>query len=247
MNHRERFVVYSLLGALALSQAIVLLSTGAGNAAYAKARAWFDELGPATSVTIVDEENSSAPEIVLKNKDGKLRFGDSAHTTVFSVGFVHIGKALGQLMDSRSMKDARDRLDEETTAKDEELRNRVVAFQEEHKDVAADDPNIEQIRREYGSLMEEAQRWQMEKAGLREKLVAEQIEQAYRDVVAAVEVVADQEHIDIVYRFIPTDNPFETTSPAAAYDAIRARVAMKYPDGLDLTDKVLDELDLEIE
>jgi Skp family chaperone for outer membrane proteins len=247
MNTRERCIVYSVLAMLALSQALVLLSTGAGSQSWASARALFEEIGPATAVRLVDEDNSSAKEVVLRNEEGRLRFGDSAHSAAYSVGFVHVGKALGQLMESESMKDARARLDEELNEKDEQFRSRMQAFEEEHRDMKPDDPNVDDVRNQYRGLLEEFQRWQMEKMGQREKLFAEQVEQAYRDVVAAVDVVADRSNVDIVYRFIPTEDEFEATSPAAAYDAIRARVAIKYPDGLDLTDPVLEELDLDFD
>ena len=247
MNTRERRVVYILLAVLSVSQAVVLLSTGAGNQALASARALFDELGPATAVRLVDEDDASAKEVVLRNEDGRLRFGESAHSAAYSVGFMHVGKALGQLMDASSMKDAREQLDEELSEKDEELRSRIQAFEDEHRDLKPDDPNANEVRNQYARLAEEFRAWQMEKMGQREKLFAEQIEQAYRDLVAAVDVVADRNNIDIVYRFIPTDDDFEATAPAAVYDAIRARVAIKYPDGLDLTDQVLEELDLELD
>lgn len=247
MKTRERFVIYSLLALLAISQGVMLLATGAGNAAWAGARALFDELGPATAVRLTDEKNTSAPEVVLRNSNGKLSFGEEKGATAYSIGFVHIGKALGQLMDSSSMKDERDRLDEEFADKEEDLRTRINAFQEEHKDLKPDDPNIEEVRQAYGALMQEAQALGGAKMTRRDALLSEQMERAYRDLVAAVDVVSDRNKIDIVYRFIPVDDDFESDSAAAARDAIRARVALKYPDGLDLTDQVLEELDLDLD
>lgn len=247
MNPRERVVVYSLLGVLALSQIVMILSTRAGSAAWAGARTLLDELGPATALTLVDEDDADGDDVVLRNKDGKLSFGESPHATAHSVGFVHVGKIMGPLMESRTMLDARERLDEELADKDEEFRSRMQDFEEEHRGVTPESPNFDDVRDQYRALLEEFQRWQMEKAGRREKLLAGQIEQAYRDVVAAVDVVADRDDIDLVYRFIPAENEFETDSPAAAYDAIRARVAIKHPDGLDLTDQVLEELDLDLD
>ena len=247
MNSRERRIIYSLLAVLAVAQAAILFNTSTGQQAWAHARAIFEDVGPATAVRLVDEEDSSAKEVVLRNDGGQFRFGESAHSTAYSVGFVHVGKALSPLLDSETMQEARESLDEELTAKDEDLRSRMQAFEEENRDVKPDSPNFEEVRERYRVLLEEVQQWQMEKMGRRDKLIAEQVEQAYRDVVAAVDVVAESNGVDVVYRFVPTDDEFQATSPAAAYESIRARVVIKYPEGLDLTDQVLEELDLEVE
>jgi hypothetical protein len=79
------------------------------------------------------------------------------------------------------------------------------------------------------------------------RLAAGQIERAYRDLIAAVEVVAERRRIDLVFRFIPTDNEFQAISPPQAYTGIHARIALKYPPGLDVTDEVMEELALEVE
>jgi len=247
MKPRERTVIYSLLATLMIVQMCMLLSTNTGAAAWAHARALFDDLGPAAAIRLADPDDSAAPELVLRNKAGKLAFGDSAHTTVFSIGFMHVGKALGKLMDSESMSDERDRMDQELNDKDEELRSRMQAFEEQHRDVKPDSPNFEEVRQAYTKLIEEIRAWQMEKSQRRETLLSGQIEKAYRDVIAAVEVVAEKQKIDIVYRFVPTDGEFDASSPGAAYESIRSRIALKYPDGLDLTDLVLEELDLEVD
>ena len=77
------------------------------------------------------------------------------------------------------------------------------------------------------------------------KLTADQIEDAYRDLVAAVEVVSERRQIDLVFRFIPTDADFLTQNPPQAYIAVRARIALKYPEALNITDEVLEELAVE--
>ncbi len=247
MNPRERTVVYSLLGILAMSQLVIVLSSGAGSAAWATARALFEEVGPATAVHLIDADDSAAKEIVLHNKGGKLRFGDSEHQGIYSVGFMHVGKALTKLMDTDSFREARERLKDEFQEKDAEFRQRMQAFEEENRDVKPDSPNFEEVRQRALALREEYSNWQREIVGRQEQLIASQIEQAYRDLVAAVDVVADREGVDIVYRFIPTEDEFEAPSPAVAYESIRARVAIKYPDGLDITDQVLEELDLDVD
>ena len=79
------------------------------------------------------------------------------------------------------------------------------------------------------------------------KLESEYLESSYREMIDAVNVVADRMKIDIVYRFTPPSEEFETDNPRAAMSTIRMRSALRYPDDLDITDAVADELGLDIE
>jgi hypothetical protein len=76
------------------------------------------------------------------------------------------------------------------------------------------------------------------------QLQAEQLERSYRDLIEAVEVVADKAQIDVVYRYIPTSEPFMNSSVEQAMLQIQMRPFLRYPDSIDLTTKVLEELDL---
>ncbi len=57
--------------------------------------------------------------------------------------------------------------------------------------------------------------------------------------------MSERRQIDLVFRYIPTDADFLTPNPAQAYIAVRARIAVKYPEALNITDEVLEELALE--
>ena len=59
------------------------------------------------------------------------------------------------------------------------------------------------------------------------------------------EIVADQRSIDFVYRFIPTAEPFGTKNAEQAMLQIQLRTFLKYPEAVDITQHVMDELDLE--
>ena len=73
---------------------------------------------------------------------------------------------------------------------------------------------------------------------------AEQFERAYRELVAAVETVAEKESIDLVYRFYPTAKPFETERMGEALSQIQSRVFLKYPEAIDITPEVMKALNL---
>ena len=74
---------------------------------------------------------------------------------------------------------------------------------------------------------------------------ATHLEMAYREITAAVNVVADRLEIDLVIRFIPPDDEFVLTNEAAAIDQIRLRSLLRYPEACDITSDVLEELNLE--
>ena len=96
-------------------------------------------------------------------------------------------------------------------------------------------------------MYQEYMSWQQDALAQRGKLDAEQLESAYREMIAAVQVVSERRGIDTVYRFIPTDEEFRAENPEQAMMAIRLRTALRYPPELDITDLVLEELSLELE
>ena len=93
-------------------------------------------------------------------------------------------------------------------------------------------------------LMQEYQQFAQMAQGRMAQLQAEQLERSYRDLIEAVEVVADKAEIDLVYRYIPTSEPFMNSSVEQAMLQIQMRPFLRYPDSIDLTTRVLEELDL---
>ncbi len=239
MHTRERMVVYGLLGLLLVVNLPGLLG-GGGRLAVAEGERASNQLGPADGLTLIENDQ----ELLLRSLGGRLAWSDAAYARAFSVGFVHVGRALDPLLDAPHFVDEREELDEEIKAKDDQLDERIGAFLEEHRDVGPDDPGAEGVRRAYQELFGERERWRAERTRRLGRLAARQIEAAYRDVRAAVEVVAERREIDIVLRFIPPEKEFQSVNPPQAYRAIRARVALKYPEALDITAAVLEELDV---
>ncbi|MCH6550541.1 MAG: OmpH family outer membrane protein [Planctomycetes bacterium] len=239
MHTRERMIVYGLLGLLLVVNLPGLLG-GGGRLAVAEGEPASNQLGPADGLTLVENDQ----ELRLRSLGGRLAWSDAAYARAFSMGFVHVGRAMGPLLDAPHFVDEREELDEEIKARDEELDERIGAFLEEHQDVGPDGPAADDVRRAYQQLFRQRERWRAERTRRLGSLAARQIEAAYRDLQAAVEVVAERRAIDIVLRFIPPDNEFASSNPPQAYRAIRARVALKYPEALDITDAILEELDV---
>jgi hypothetical protein len=84
--------------------------------------------------------------------------------------------------------------------------------------------------------------WREGSMRIREKFLAQQIEEAYRELVAAVEIVAERREVDLVIRFMPTGDPFEADTLMTAREQVLGRTFLEYPDAIDLTAEVLREL-----
>jgi Skp family chaperone for outer membrane proteins len=222
MNTRERIVIYAAM--------ILLAADGAG-----------DGLGPAETLTLVEGEQ----QLVLRNRGERLAWSDSDHARAFSLGFVHVGRAVGPLLEAEQYQEELTRLAEELQERDTEMTERIAAFLQENRELQPEDPGAADLQRAYQGMLQELERVRREGAQRMERLQAEHVERAYRDFVAAVEVVAQRRQIDIVLRFIPTANEFQVQGLAAAYTAVRSRLAVKYPEALDITDEVLEELAVE--
>ncbi|MHC4274980.1 MAG: OmpH family outer membrane protein [Planctomycetota bacterium] len=238
MNTRERIVIYGALVALGGLNLAALLGQG-GSRALADGAG--DRLGPAETLTLIAGEQ----QLVLRNRGDRLAWSDSDHARAFSLGFVHVGKAVGPLMEAEQYQEERAQLGEELQARDGEMTERIAAFLQENRDLQPEDPGVADVQRAYQGMLQELERVRREGAQRMDRLQADQVERAYRDFVAAVEVVAQRRQIDIVLRFIPTADEFQTQGIAAAYTAIRSRLAVKYPEEIDITDDVLEELALE--
>jgi Skp family chaperone for outer membrane proteins len=238
MNTRERIVIYGALIVLAGLNLAVLCGQG-GSRALADDTG--DQLGPAGTLALTEDDK----QLVLRSSGERLAWSDNEHARAYSIGFVHVGRAVGPLLEAEQYEEELVRLRDELRGRDQEMTERITAFLEENRELQPDDPKAAEVQRAYQTMMQELERVRMEGAQRLDKLRAEQVERAYRDFVAAVEVVAQRRKIDIVYRFVPTANEFQAQTLSTAYIGIRARVAVKYPEALDITDAVLEELAVE--
>ena len=243
MNNRERFVIYGAM-ALLIALNITVLANGRGPEAWAEGPADREHLGPAGTLTLVDAQDDP---LVLRNTGGRLAWAPGDHARALSLALVHVGKAMGPLLEARKYRDEYGALEEKLRERDQELADAMFAFRQEHKDVEPDDPDAAEVKQAFQAMLQRREQLRLQGTRRLGALATEHIERAYRDLIAAVEVVAGQHGIDLVYRFIPTGNEFKALGPAQAYTGIRARIALKYPPELDITDEVMEELALEVQ
>ena len=246
MKTTERTVVYAALGLLGAMNLVFLLSS-TGRAAFAETRAFVaDILGPAEAVKLVDGDK----EVEVRAKDGRIAWsradspgGEFRQT--YTVAFVDISKALNPLMESAAFTEERTALTTELEAKEKDYRDRLDAFGEQLRNAEREDPAAQEKMKEAQALYEEYMAWGKEAISRRNTMDVAQLQKAYKDLVSAVDVVAQKLGVDIVLRFIPTENEFKAVDAEGALTEIRLRSAVKYPTGLDITSEVLEELSLQ--
>jgi Skp family chaperone for outer membrane proteins len=188
-------------------------------------------LGPAEALVL----GARPDEVVLTARGGRLAWAQSDHAAAYSIAFVDVMRPIGPLLEEETYRQERRRLEQEIDAADQELARREAALRDAAGHI---DPATPQAR----AFLAERERWGIERARRMARLAASHIESAYREVVAAVEVVAQRRGVDIVWRFVPTAEPFDAFGGPQAYSAILNRTVLRYPEALDITDDVLKEL-----
>lgn len=243
MKTTERTILYSLMALLVaanFSAIVDVLSRPAHAAA-----ALLERLGPVEAITLTGDD--AGKDIVLSNRKGRLAWADNEYGTVSSLGFIHIGRVLDKLMDAQELQDERQTLGDELNQQEEEFRVRHDELVKRGDTLAPDSPEFKAANEEFQKLRIEIKTWEAQALGRMNQLRARHIEKSYRELVNAVEIVGDRKGIDLVFRFIPTDEDFKTDDSGAALEGIRSRTVLKYPDGLDITADVLEELSLPLD
>jgi Skp family chaperone for outer membrane proteins len=231
MSKQQRFLP-EFFGALLFVGVISTTITGSDNS---------DKLGPIESLTIQGEDI----ELTISNSDGRISWSDQKTSTVWSVGFMEVGKALSQLMKAEHFLDARESLNDELQEMMSSARSNLDSLREEGQSLQPDDPSIPEMRQRWDQAYAEFQRLQKIAVETRARLLAEQMESSYTEIVEAVNVVSERLEIDIVLKFIPPDGEFNLGNPDSMMSQIRLRTALRIPEGIDITDEVLAELGLD--
>ena len=101
MKRTERLFIYPVLIVLLVLNAVLVLSN-TGRTAMAEAAAWLGDLGPADALKLVDGDK----EMVIRNKAGRLAWGEDGFHQTYTVAFMDISKILNPLMetDTRSVR-----------------------------------------------------------------------------------------------------------------------------------------------
>lgn len=202
------------------------------------------ELGPADALLLAAPKGAAAPgaPLAVRNAGGRISWGPDAGSRTYSIGVVHVDRVLKGLIQSDRFVSERMKFDETAKEGREAFERRFKAFEEKHPNPDPKSPDFPDIQREFAALQGEAQAWAAKTQDLQSRLAAEQVEKAYREMVTAVEVVADRRGVDLVYRFMPPSKPFDSMSLPDAMLQVQSRTLLRYPESVDLSDEVVREL-----
>lgn len=201
------------------------------------------DLGPTDGVLFVTEPGKDPLRMAVK--DGRLAWGDRSTSKVWSVASVDIDRVMKKIFDGASYVEQRREAQESAKTEEAEFNKRAEDLRAKYQGAEAAGGAVPpEAQREMAMLRQEYEKW-VDGVRMRdEKIAAEQFEQAYRELVAAVEAVAEKESIDLVFRFFPTNEPFKATRAGEALAQIQARAFLKYPAAMDITSDVMKVLNL---
>jgi hypothetical protein len=211
-----------------------------GETAYASSP-WRSDLGPADAL-LLNAPQGKDP-LRVHAADGRIAWGDRSTNRVWSVGSVDIDAVMKKLFAQPSYTDKRKESQDVAKSEEAEFNRRLEELKAKYPLADGAQPP-EEAQREFAMLQQEYNRWLEGVRQRDEKLAAEQFEQAYRELVAAVETVCEKESIDLVFRFYPTAKPFEAARVGEALAQIQARTFLKYPASVDITPDVMKALNL---
>jgi Skp family chaperone for outer membrane proteins len=236
MGRIERIVVHGVLVVLLL--VVFAERPGLTPAAQAVPARAEDVVGPADRLVLRGPEG----DVSVSAVDGGLSWGERSTDRSWTLGAVNVPKIMRSLMESERFDEDRRALREEADAQNAEFEEQFEAFREEYGEIKPDDPKFPEAQQRWQAMMQEYQKWQQGTMAIQQKLGAEQIETAFRELVDAVDIVAERLGVDLVIRFVPASEPFEAESIDQASDQISRRLLLHHPDAIDLTEKVGEEL-----
>ena len=198
------------------------------------------DLGPTQAVLLEGKDGA----LKLVNNGGRPGWGDDATARALGVGAVHVDKVLKKLLDSGSFNEERQRFDEEAKKQGAEFQKEMDALKSQYGEKKPEDPDFAKGQSAAQELFGRYQKWNAGMQAAQSKLMAEQVERAYKEMVAAVDVIADRRKVDLVYRFIPGSTPFESQDLGNAMVQVQGRTFLHAPESVDLTADVMKELNL---
>ena len=202
------------------------------------------ELGPASQLTLQAEDGSMSD---LKMVDGRLSWGVEPQQSTQSVAYVHIGALLPLLMSQEERVEERAALRERLTEDAQVLIDQLDTIKSNMEDLTPGEEEHQAQLQMGQAIAQQLQSFQQEAIAQEDAKTSEQLERCYRELVAAVNVVADRQKIDTVFRFIPTDDEFSKGDSNSAMLQIRLRTFLRYPDRDDITEDIAEELNLTLE
>ncbi|MCE9620298.1 MAG: OmpH family outer membrane protein [Planctomycetes bacterium] len=236
MHKIERLVL--ALSALAI--AWMLLGRPSPDAPASARSPFMADLGPAQNILLEGKDGV----LTLRNEASHLAWGEQPTSRVWSSAAVHVDKVLKTMLKTDRFVEERNQFDDAAKKQSDDFQRQMEAIKSKYGEMAKDNPELAKGKEEMQSLFQQYQKWNEGVTASQSKLMAGQVETAYRELVTAVDVVCDRQKIDMVYRFIPAAAPFESAQLGDAMVQVQARTFLRCPESLDITADVMKELGL---
>lgn len=242
MQKSDRLVVAGSLAVSVLSLAVALSGGGSARSAAVAGAPRANDLGPADGVLLSTGEGKDP--LRISAADGRIAWGERSTNRVWSVAAVDINKVMKKLLEGTSYVEKRKEAQDAAQAEEAQFNARLEEIKSKYPLAGDGTPPPMEAQQAVAQLQQDYGKWLEGTRAKAEKLSSEQYEQAYRELVAAVEAVSEKESIDLVYRFYPTADPFEAERIGDAITQIQARTFLKYPSSIDITAEVMKALNL---
>ena len=241
----DRLVAVIAIVLAAVSLTIQLNRPNSAHASAPIAAISGSELGPADALLLTDAKPAKSQgdkPVRIKAEGGRMTWSDQPTARAWSIAAVNVDRTMKAILSGTTYADKRKELEDEAKKQDAEFGKRLEELKKKYASLEPNSPDVPQAQQEFNALRDEYNRWREGSVRINEKLVAEQIEQAYRELISAVEIVSDREGIDIVVRFLPTGEPFGADSLAGAREQVMGRSLLRYPEAIDITSGIMKEL-----
>ncbi len=199
------------------------------------------DLGPAQNILLEGKDGV----LTIQNQANHLAWGDQPTARAWSMAAVHLDKVLKKLLTNSRFLEERSQFEEAANKQNADFERQMEAIKVKYGEMPKDNPDLAKGKEEMQALYSQFQKWNEGVSASQSKLMAGQVESAYKELVTAVDVVADRQKIDVVYRFIPAAAPFESAQIGDAMVQVQARTFLRAPESLDITADVMKELGLQ--
>ncbi len=195
-------------------------------------------LGPADEIVL---SGTPAP-LTLSNQDGRLAWGSQPSNRVLSLGTLHLDRIMRAILQSTSYEAERRTVTEEAETQNKDFESRFKELEQKYGHLTKESPEYPEAEAAFRGLRGEFDAWVAGMQRIQSRLAVEQMERAYKEILVAVDVVAERDGIDLIMRFVPAERPFEAGSVADAMLQIHARPMLHMPESIDVTDAVMKEM-----
>ena len=235
MKTKAYALLFFLLGASVAGNAILLAATEKQEDSPAKQA---PSLGPASSLTLVNDDK----EVVLSNLDNRLSWGTNDYQKAYSFAFINVGRVLNPLLSSTQFQEEREQFQDEIKDGEAEYQEQLESLAEQMDGVDPESPEGREIMTQGRAKNQERQEWLRLMMAKRNQLESGHLSTAYQELISAVQIVAERKNIDIVLRTIPPEDEILGKDVDATMLQIRLRSALVYPEDLEITEDVMNEL-----